>query len=65
MGEQISGDVFLSIGSTVRSIFVKKTELGCLLLSPPQDRATDRHSLLHTAGTIREQFGNRYASTVW
>ena len=31
----------------------------------PQNRATDRLSLLHTAGTIREQFGNRYASTVW
>ena len=25
--------------------------------SPPQDRATDRLSLLHTVGTIREQLG--------
>ncbi len=34
-------------------------------LFPRQDRAMDRLSLLHTAGTIREQFGNRYARTVW
>ena len=37
-------------------------------LNPPLDRFADRLSLLHTnayRGTIREQFGNRYASTVW
>ena len=28
-----------------------------LLLSPPQERAADRLSLLHTAGTIRVQLG--------
>ena len=49
-----------------------KWSLGSLLLTfwsyPPQDRATDRLSLLHTdayRGTIREQFGNRYSDTVW
>jgi hypothetical protein len=31
-----------------------------LLLSPPQERAANRLSLLHTAGTIREQFGYKY-----
>ena len=33
--------------------------------NPHLDRATGRLSLLHTAGTIREQFGYRYAETVW
>ena len=41
------------------------SENGYYFLFTPQDRSWDRLSLLHTAGTIREQFGNRYASTVW
>jgi hypothetical protein len=36
-----------------------------ICIKSPQDRATGRLSLLHTAGTIREQFGNRYARTGW
>ena len=27
------------------------------MIISPKDRFTDRHSLLHTAGTIREQLG--------
>ncbi len=43
----------------------KVASTGNYSLSPPQDRAADRLSLLHTAGTIRVQFGYRYARTVW
>ncbi len=44
------------------------SENGYYFLFPPSDRATDHISLLHTdayRGTIREQFGYRYARTVW
>jgi hypothetical protein len=40
----------------------------CICFFPPQDRAKDRLSLLHTdafRGTIREQFGYLYADIVW
>jgi hypothetical protein len=43
------------------SRFVKKkliSENGYYFLFPPQGRPPDRFSLLHTAGTNREQFGN-------
>jgi hypothetical protein len=38
--------------------------LGCLMCSTIR-QSCGSASLLHTAGTTREQFGNRYASTVW
>ena len=37
-----------------------------IIASNPQlDKFVGRLSLLPTAGTVWEQFGNRYASTVW